>query len=403
MLARIRAHVREVVSQLQDCTCVENVARFRKLPRKEPKLTDHVVLQILFSGNQELFASPGDSHWETSPLSFVTGGMMGDGFFALHLRSVFLNNQSTIRYKGEESLGGRRYARYDYTMSSMTSGWTIHHGGASGVVAVRGSFWADPVTYDIRRLEFHAEEIPPELLYTDVATAIDYSRVHIGENDLLLPQSAELRTAGTQGEENRDLIEFTHCQGFSTESTVHFDAAGDPSPVAPSAAPLPNLAAMEGALPQGHRISVALSAPVDDRSAVGSLVEGKVVASVVVKNKVLVPEGALVTGRIRRLERYSDAGDYFIVALEFVHLEAPGAHFRFYANLQDIDRSAGAEMALDTTRIDQAAFGALDWSSLSSERIWTREVPGVGTFFVRGSHFSLPSGFKTFWNTQPYP
>jgi hypothetical protein len=30
-------------------------------------------------------------------------------------------------------------------------------------------------------------------------------------------------------------------------------------------------------------------------------------------------------------------------------------------------------------------------------------VAGVGTFFIRGASFSLPSGFKTVWKTQLYP
>jgi hypothetical protein len=140
---------------------------------------DRAVLQILFSGGKELFASPGDTHWETDPFAFLTSGMMGNGIFALHLKAVFLNNQAIIRYKGDESPTGRREARYDFTISRMSSGYTVQHAGASGVVAERGSFWADPETYDLRRLEFHAEEIPPELLYADIFTAIDYDRVRI--------------------------------------------------------------------------------------------------------------------------------------------------------------------------------------------------------------------------------
>jgi len=47
------------------------------------------------------------------------------------------------------------------------------------------------------------------------------------------------------------------------------------------------------------------------------------------KRKVLVPEGTLGQGRIRRMERYSDSGDYFIVALEFVRVKVPGGDLRF--------------------------------------------------------------------------
>jgi hypothetical protein len=410
-LARIRDRARDAVEHLPDCTCVETVARFRKLAGQELKPLDRAVLQILFSGGKELFASPGDTHWETDPFAFLTSGMMGNGIFALHLKAVLVNNQAIIRYKGEESPTGRREARYDFHISRMASGYTIQHAGASGVVAERGSFWADPVTCDLRRLEFHADEIPPELLYDDIFTAIDYDRVRIGERDVLLPRAAEMRTIGVDGEENRNLIDFTHCQGFQAESKLAFGAPRDAEPAAVPAPTPPKPAAEEGTLPPTLSIPVALSAPLDDRAAVGSLIQGKVLGSVVQEGKVLVPDGSLVSGRIRRLERYSDAGDYFIVALEFTGVETPGGNLRFYADLQDVDRSDGVEMLLvNTTGPQRGEFrpggrdlGSITFDKTLNQRITTHEVPGVGTFFVRGSSFSLPPGFKTVWKTQIYP
>ena len=147
-----------------------------------------------------------------------------------------------------------------------------------------------------------------------------------------------------------------------------------------------------------------MSTPLDDRATVGSLIQGKLAGSVTQKGKVLVPDGALVEGHIRRLERYSDAGDYFIVALEFTRLETPGGNLRFYAELQDVDRGEGVEMVLsNTTRVERGGTNTVTWENTYSQRIWTHEVPGVGTFFVRGSSFSLPPGFKTVWKTQRYP
>ena len=405
-LARIRDRARQAVERLPDCTCVETVARFRKPAGKELKPVDRAVLQILFSGGKELFASPGDTHWETNPFAFLTSGMMGNGIFALHLKAVLVNNQAIIRYKGDESPNGRREARYDFHISRMASGFTVQHAGVSGVVAERGSFWADPETYDLRRLEFHAEEIPPELLYADIFTAIDYDRVRIGESDVLLPRAADVRTIGVDGEENRNLIEFTHCQGFHAESTLVFGAPRDAMPAASPAATQPKPAGAEGTLPPALLIAVALSTPLDDHAAVGSLIQGKVVGGVMQKEKVLVPDGAPVVGRIRRLERYSDAGDYFIVALEFTRVETPGGTLRFYADLQDVDRRGGAEMVLvNTTRVERGESGsaAVTLDNAYSQRIWTQELPGVGTFFVRGSSFSLPPGFKTTWKTELYP
>ncbi|MGA2195048.1 MAG: hypothetical protein ABSH40_07230 [Bryobacteraceae bacterium] len=406
-LSRIRARVGQALDQLPDCTCVETVDRSWKPAGKEIKPVDRVVLQILLSGGQELFAAPGDTRWETDPSALLVGGMMGNGLFALVLKIIFLDNVSVIKYKGDESAAGRREARYDFSVSRMVSGTTIYNANGSGVVGMRGSFWADPETYDLRRLEYHAEEIPPDLLYADISTTIRYDRVRIGDRDVLLPQAADLRTTGVDGENKWNHIEFTHCQGFRTASTLRFGAA-DASPAAgPAAAPPQPV--VEGALPPGLRITVALSAPLDDHAPVGSLIEGKVADSVMQKGKVLVPQGSLVQGRIRRLERYSDAGDYFILALEFMRIETPSASLRFYSDLQDVDRPRGVDMMLATTNVERSEF---HWDTNNTYEkstkidhvlIRTQEVPGVGTFFVRGSHFSLPPGFKTVWKTQLYP
>jgi|SRR5271157_244387 len=403
-LSRIRARVAQVLDQMPDCTCVETVDRSWKPAGKEIKPVDRVVLQILFSGGQELFAAPGDTRWDANLSALLASGMMGNGLFALSLKIIFLDNVSTITYQGDESRAGRREARYDFLVPHVVGALTVHNAGATGMVGMRGSFWADPETYDLRRLEYHAEGIPPDLLYTDILTTIYYDRVRIGDRDVLLPQAADQRTTQVDGEEKWNHIEFTHCQGFHTESTLRFGAADAPTAAGGSAAP-PQAA--EGALPPGLRITVALSAPLSDAAPVGSLIEGKVAASVMQKGKVLVPEGALVKGRMRRLERYSDAGDYFILALEFMQIETPSASLRFYSELQDVDRTEGVDMILVTTNVERDEFhlGGTDmkWSKTDRVRVWTHEVPGVGTLFVRGSHFSLPPGFKTVWKTQLDP
>jgi hypothetical protein len=404
-LSRIRERVRLAVGRLPDCTCVETVDRYWKPARREMKLTDRVVLQVLFSGDKEMFASPGDTHWDANPAAFLASGMMGSGLFALDLKVVFVNNQALIVYKGDEPLAGRSVPRYDFHSSSMMSGYTVHHLGSSATVALRGSFWADPETYDPLRMEFHAEEMPDALGYAALSTSIDYDRVLIGGNSVLLPGAADLRATGADGEAKWNHIEFTHCQAFHANSALRF---GDDE-VAPASraavAPAPPLE--ERALPPELRIVVALNAPLGDRATVGSLVEGRVASSVMQKGKVLIPDGALVKGRVRRMERYSDAGNYFIVGLEFTDIETLSARYRFYAELQDADRSEGVETRFSTARVEAGRFSdtspGADWSRTDRVTISIHEVPGVGTFFVHGSRFSLPQGFKTIWKTQPYP
>jgi hypothetical protein len=407
VLARIRAGVREMLDRLPDCTCLETVTRLMKPPGKKASasVVDTVVLQILFSGGHELFASPGDTRWEDSPLDFTTTGLMGNGVFALHLRSVFLSDRSVIKYHGMESSGSRDLARYDFSMSRLGSSYQINQDGVSARVATSGSFWADPRTYDLDRLEIDAVEIPPELHYTDISTAISYNRVRMGESDFLLPQEAYVEAIDGDGRESRNRIEFTHCRGFQIVSNVRFGPHEPPPPTAPALARPPM---MEEPLPEQLRVTVALAAPVNDRSPVGSLIEGTVIGGVVHKDKTWIQGGARIQGRLRRVERYADSGDYFIVAMEFTRIEVADRTYRFYADLEDVDRREGAATTLgsavrDGPRLMSRNLGASLSLPKVVERVWTHEVPGVGTFFVHGSQFSLPAGFQTVWKTRLFP
>jgi len=409
-LTRIRDGVRRTFEQLPDCTCVETVNRYLKPAGKSMQAMDRMVLETLFTGDEELFASPGDAHWNTDPATFIASGLIGNGLFASHLKSVFLNNVSITRYHGEESAGGRRESRYDFSISQNLSGYQVHSYNVTRIVATEGSFWADPETHELRRLEFHAVEMPPELMYLDLFTAITYGHVRVGERDILLPQTAVLEATDIEGGVKRDLIEFTHCRGFQTESTLHFE--DEPVPP-PSRGPALFSSKADQALPAGLRLTITLAGPLSDQTAVGSLIEGKIVGAVMQKGKVLVPDGATVKGRVRRLEHYADSGDgligeYYAVGLEFMRIELPAASLRFYAAMQDVDRAEGIQMStFGGSREKRTEMKAGPTSMIQIETrhdsITAPDVPGVGTFFVRRPHFFLPAGFKLVWKTEAFP
>ena len=69
--------------------------------------------------------------------------------------------------------------------------------------------------------------------------------------------------------------------------------------------------------------------------------------------------------------------------------------YRFFADLQTLDRTPGVDFTLviDRTQNKQVA-GSTEILSLPA-------VPGVGTFFVRGRKLELPKGFRMNWKTRP--
>jgi hypothetical protein len=266
-------------------------------------------------------------------------------------------------------------------------------------VAAKGSFWADPETHDLLRFELHADEIPSTLPVADVIITSSYARMRIGHDEIMLPQSSEMRVIMPDETESLDQFEFTHCRSYHAQSSITFDPAGSvsasPAPPAPARS---RAADIQGALPSGLVVPVTLTTEVGNDSAVGALLQGRVSAAVDLKGKTVIPEGAPIHGRIRRLERYEDAGGYFIVGLEFTDVEIGGALYRFYADLQGASGAPGLQWVISTSSGARDLAGAAQITQFETVRL--PDLPGVGSFFIRSPRFSLPAGFQMQWKTR---
>ena len=259
--------------------------------------------------------------------------MIANGIFASTLHNIV--EGAVFTWHGEESLREKTAVRFDYTLSSWLKPLTISLEGGRGTVGLKGSLWADPQTLDLICLDSQATEIPPSLPLQKATTTADYSWVGIGGNNVLLPQHAEMRTLNSSGIESYNRVEFTQCRGYSAESEIRFDQSD--LPAAQPVDPAPQNA-VDRSIPALLRISVQLTTPVSGRDAVGTLIEGRVAGNIIYKGKLLIPDGAVLRGRIRRLDRNQGSRD-FIVGLEFTQIEVPGdGTWRFYADLLSIDR-----------------------------------------------------------------
>jgi hypothetical protein len=389
LLAHVKAHVREALAHLPNYTCLETMERFSRASTEHRlKFVDSVRMEVLYSGGAELYAAPGANRiQEEDPAALTGGGLMSTGAFALHLKAVFLNPNAQLTWRGEEQLEGRRTARWDFVVSRFDSGLTMRAAGG-GSAGIKGSVWVDPETLDVLRLEDHADDMPAFLPVQDASTIVNYARMRVGKDVVMLPQEGvvSVLSRSDSDAEDRNLFAFTHCRAFETESSIRFDAvseAAEPVTAAPGA--------VEGAkpLPVGLEIPVLLDAPVTGTAAVGDVIEGKLAADIVKSGKVLIPRGAMAHGRIRRLERVSQNGDYLAVGLEFTELEAGSERFQLYADLTKVDPIPGFQWTLRRTGgadvIDQAE---------------SMKLLGVGSFFIRGGRLLLPAGFKMVWKTR---
>jgi hypothetical protein len=398
LLARVKAHMRESLARLPNCSCLETIRRDHQTAGGKMRPLDTIRLEVLYSDQKEYYASPGDRRFDnSSPGSFIASGTIGNGHFALFLSEVAAQGSTlSYEYKGEELLRGRRLARYDYRVPLNQSGHTITLSEGTGTVASKGAFWADPATYEIVRISIQAEEIPPTLPVRAYVTTIDYSHTNLDGNDFLLPQSADYSLVKFSGEESRNHIEFTHCHLYGAQSSISFGPSQG-FPLFGASSVLETKRELLPALP----VVIKVSTRITEKTAVGTLLEGVVDGNVLHKRSVLIPDGSLVRGRVRRLEWNEDKGGYFIVGLEFTDIEAGGTRYRFLADLQDMDRLPGVHQSIRTSKQETYSLPNGGGGTITSGDILTLpDLPGVGSFFVQAKRLELPAGFRMTWKTR---
>ena len=384
LYSRIRTHAQDQQAHLPDYTCLETINRFHRDSATAPlRPLDTVRLEVIYSNRREWFGAPGGRGMNTSsPKEFVGSGLIGSGIFASALHNILGGAQFT--YFGNTVLGDRDAVRYDVHFSPQPPAFGINMRGGSGNIGEQGSLWADRDSLNLLRLDLHAADVPGYLPLAAQDITVNYAQVRIGGTTALLPNDAGMSLIYTTGDGDFDHLDFTHCRAYGAESTISFD-----TPPPENAAVSAKKAADKPAnVPALLKLTIALTTPVSNTDAVGSLIEGKVVGNVVSRGKVAIADGAIIHGRIRRLEHYQGNDNEFIVGLEFTELEASAGLQPFYADLLSIDRAPQVRIVLK----EEVAAG--------EAKITLPELPGVASFFVEGKSFRLPENFQTVWRTR---
>ena len=371
-LTKIRTRMIFNLQHQPNYTCVETIERSAraKLANKL-KIVDTLRLEVALVNGRELFAWPGAKKFEDADLTqMVTTGAIGNGNFGTHAQALFTTRSATFQYLGEEEFQGKKAIRFDYNVPQMLSGYRIRVSTASAIVGYHGSFYADPQTYDMERIEVRADDLPPALLLASADDKIDYAVARIGESDFLLPSQSELSMIGINGGEERNRVKFTSCRQYSGESVVTF---GDAPASEPGAAPV---STREFDLPEGLALELVTDREIDLQiAAIGDPVYAHIDRDVKQKGLIVIPKGATATGRITRLEKYDN---YSILGIEFNEIEAPGILARMKGSLTGTVGPVGPRRMVPARK---------------------PPMPGEGIIPVNATQRHLAKGSIMFWRT----
>jgi len=390
LLSRIKVKAAENLTRLPNYTCLQTIERARRAPharRFEP--LDTLRLEVALVEGKELFSWPGAGKFEERGIGEIVGpgAAIGNGSFALHARSVFISRAPTFMHIGETNLNGQRTVRYYYHVPQMLSRFQIRVGEHQALVEYHGFFWVDAETLDLLRLEVHVDNIPPDLDLAEASDTMEYHRVPIGDTDFLLPQSSELVMVDLAGNASRNRTQIGACRQYAGESKLSFvESTADLPLPAPRVKPI--------SLPPGVSLEVRLQTPIrSGHSATGDPVTALVAHDVRKDGEIVVPKGAVLTGRITRLEKRKGLDDYYIVGLDFSSIEFDEGRGEFRAKLQN------AGLAQPPRSGPSRSRGAFR-QEVEGDTAISGDAKTGGFFVVRSSRVSLPRGHSMLWRTE---
>lgn len=402
-LAAVRRQIVPELKRTGGMMCLETIERSSWDRHGKLTRSDRLQLEVAFAGSRELFAWPGDDYFSTeTPADLAGAGLGSSGEFISHLSSVFNAPGASIR----PASSGSPLLRYDYEVPLFGSAFTITGLTGSATVGSAGSFWADPDTLDIVRLENRAKDIPVQTSISEVVQIVDYARLVPagGGAPRLTPQRATTATVAIDRSVHRNRIEFSHCREFGATSQLSFDdtrasAAAPPPPIAVPAS-------IKTRLPARLAFRVRLDTELDlAKSHAGQPISAVLTGAIKHRGKQLAPAGATITGRLRWLERRDDQNGAWMIGLEFTTL---GESIRFFATLDAIHDPTGQARlyspARTRERIPVSRNVFADQSVLEivreEESAEMLRLPGVGLFTLPAAAARLPSGLELSWISE---
>lgn len=340
-----------MIAGMPNYTCVENLERSQR-SRGSGRFghVEQVRLEVAEADGRELFAPLGAQRFsDASVTSLVSGGVVTNGEFVQYLREIFENPDTQFQDRGREDVDGAPCLRYDYDVPQTASALRVSHLEKTAFVGFHGSVWVDAASLDLVRLEIIADHNPPEVGIVKATTELVYAPFRIGDGSFLLPQMSVLE-ASDASYDFRNVTEFTHCRQYAGTASISFGEPGE------SHAAILD----ERDIVEGLHFKLTLASALDLQTArVGDPLDAIVTSDVSRKGKVIVPAGAHLLGRLRRVEKRSGEAGRCVLTLEFSEIESGGAHARFFAQLQSAHTGGGRVEVVHGSHLSGAGIATL--------------------------------------------
>lgn len=393
LLPRFLSKLKEELAKLPDYVCTQTVKRMSRADETRAWESMNVIrMDVALVGETELYGKPGAKSFEKRPIAQWAGqGAFSTGKFGSLAKHLFFGAEARLQYKGESERDGRKSHEYSYDVVPERSSYRLKAGDAEEAVGFQGSFWIDAASLDLIELDVQAYDIPQGLGLSEAGSILTYRRVAIGDAQVLLPVMTTLELISADGAQNRNVTRIDSCRQYGAESSIRF--AGQTEAV-PAEVPAEVEDEEEGPQIAGI-VELQLESAIDpSQAAAGNEVRARVSKPLREGGLVLIPEGAIATGRLVRVDRQG-ALPVYEIALEFDTLWNANQQRPFAATLDRAGPASGLVRHAKKMMPGSSSPGRARMSILVSE---VRQ--GQGTFLWDVRKGPIPHGFRMKWRMQ---
>ena len=244
------------------------------------------------------------------------------------------------------------------------------------------------------RLRIQADALSSLPDISEIWGQLDYAASSIGNGAFLVPQSAHMLVGFTNEVQKHNRSVFSACRLFGVSSELSF--GNGPEAISATDSPMEKLE-----LPANAVLRVKFGTRIDsEKSSVGDKIEGLLERSVKKGGQAIVPKGAIVIGRIRRLERFRKPARH-ILGLEITELRFENRVARIQATLQQVSAIPG-QTSGGARNFDPAAGMITQFPHGQNQtRIFTDpNIPGIDMIPIAAGKFKIRPGWKTVWKVE---
>lgn len=395
LLEKVRLQATNDLNALGQCVCQQSVERLlRPNAASAWKKLDTLNLDVALVEGEELYGKAGGrAFYQMSLADSVGKGMTSTGRFGLLLRQVVNQTSTAYKYNGVGERNSREAHEIDFEVLADKSNYRLRAGAKDASVAYQGTIWVDVKSLELIRLEAQAFDIPHELDLVESKFAVDYARMPVGDESVLLPAAVRVEMISKDGQESMNRSRIASCRRYTAESSVVADGQELKQEITPPVETRP-----VSGLPAGSLLEVVFDESVDlQRAAPGQPVKARLSKPLRNGDEILLPEGSLVLGEIVAVERQTSPLPVVEIGLSLSSVETNGKTRPLIATMVEAEKAKGL------LREKKELMPQFTKKRADRMDILVRKVEqGQGFLQWDSRQSTIPRGFKTTWRINDY-